>query len=182
MERSNASVRSHCLSPARANVTANVAIDAPLGPTSYGRMFPELPSFQAEEQFLHALVTASLVEIEVIHRLACRSRMASVNSWHDITAPSIPSHTNGRYYRAQSAKNSLTARAHWYSSRTTSSPSGAEWIPTQKHCDHCHRARFAMLSRNCILQCVIGHNAFVDEARFDVSPAAPILNGVGMLS
>ncbi|HST12274.1 MAG TPA: peroxidase family protein [Terriglobales bacterium] len=45
------SVRSHCLSPAR----ARVAIDAPLGPASYARMFPELPSFQADEQFLHAL-------------------------------------------------------------------------------------------------------------------------------
>ena len=45
------SVRNHCLSPAR----ARVAIDAPLGPTSYARMFPDLPSFQADEQFLHAL-------------------------------------------------------------------------------------------------------------------------------
>ena len=44
-------IRSHCLSPAR----ARVAIDAPLGPTSYARMFPELPSFRADEQFLHAL-------------------------------------------------------------------------------------------------------------------------------
>src|SRR6202046_2335265 len=51
MDAPNVSVRSHCLSPAR----ARVAIDAPLGPTSYGRMFPELPSFQADEQFLHAL-------------------------------------------------------------------------------------------------------------------------------
>jgi len=42
------SVRSHCLSPARARVT----IDAALGPTSYARMFPKLPSFQADEQFL----------------------------------------------------------------------------------------------------------------------------------
>jgi hypothetical protein len=50
MDSSNASPRS-CLSPAR----AKVAIDAPLGPTSYGRMFPELPSFQADEQFLRAL-------------------------------------------------------------------------------------------------------------------------------
>ena len=32
-----------------------MAIDAPLGPTSYGRMFPELPSFQADEEFLRAL-------------------------------------------------------------------------------------------------------------------------------
>src|ERR1700733_9591448 len=51
MDAPKVSVRSHCLSPAR----ARVAIDAPLGPTSYGRMFPELPSFQADEQFLHAL-------------------------------------------------------------------------------------------------------------------------------
>jgi hypothetical protein len=45
------SIRSHCLSPAR----AKVAIDAPLVPTAYGRMFPDLPSFEADEQFLHAL-------------------------------------------------------------------------------------------------------------------------------
>ena len=32
-----------------------MAIDAPLGPASYARMFPELPSFHADEQFLHAL-------------------------------------------------------------------------------------------------------------------------------
>src|SRR5271155_5318955 len=50
MDSRSAAARS-CLSPAR----ANVAIDAPLGPTSYGRMFPELPSFQADEQFLRAL-------------------------------------------------------------------------------------------------------------------------------
>src|SRR5438874_2741739 len=45
------SVRSHC--PAAA--PARVAIDAPLGPANYGRMFPELPSFEADEQFLRAL-------------------------------------------------------------------------------------------------------------------------------
>ena len=44
-------VRSHCLSPAR----VRVAIDTPPGPASYARMFPQLPSFQADEQFLHAL-------------------------------------------------------------------------------------------------------------------------------
>jgi len=55
MNRPNASVRSHCLSPARAKVAAHVAIDAPLVPTAYARMFPELPSFQADEEFLHAL-------------------------------------------------------------------------------------------------------------------------------
>jgi len=51
MDPHNVSLRSHCLSPAR----AKVAIDAPLVPTAYARMFPELPSFQADEQFLHAL-------------------------------------------------------------------------------------------------------------------------------
>jgi Animal haem peroxidase len=51
MNQGGTSVRSHCLSPAR----ARVAIDASLGPTTYDLMFPELPSFQAEEQFLHAL-------------------------------------------------------------------------------------------------------------------------------
>ena len=45
------SVRNHCLSPTR----AKMAIDAPLSPVSYARMFPELPSFEADEQFLHAL-------------------------------------------------------------------------------------------------------------------------------
>jgi Animal haem peroxidase len=54
MNQSTASIRSHCLSPAR----ARVAIDAPLGPATYARMFPELPSFQADEQFLHALGSA----------------------------------------------------------------------------------------------------------------------------
>jgi hypothetical protein len=51
MNQTATSVRNHCLSPAR----ARVAIDAPLGPAAYARMFPELPSFQADEQFLHAL-------------------------------------------------------------------------------------------------------------------------------
>jgi hypothetical protein len=34
---------------------ANVPIDAPIGSTRYGRMFPELTLFRADEQFLHAL-------------------------------------------------------------------------------------------------------------------------------
>jgi hypothetical protein len=51
MNQSTAPARSHCLSPAR----AKSAIDAPLGPATYARMFPELPSFRADEEFLHAL-------------------------------------------------------------------------------------------------------------------------------
>lgn len=45
------SVRGHCMAGTRATVT----IDAPLGPLTYARMFPELPSFRADEEFLHAL-------------------------------------------------------------------------------------------------------------------------------
>jgi hypothetical protein len=51
MDQRAASVRNHCLSPAR----AHVAIDAPLGSAMYARMFPDLPSFRADEEFLHAL-------------------------------------------------------------------------------------------------------------------------------
>ena len=51
MDQPAISVRSYCLAPAR----AKVAIDASLGPANYSRMFPELPAFQADEQFLHAL-------------------------------------------------------------------------------------------------------------------------------
>ena len=40
----------HCLAPSR-----SVAIDAPITPTSYARLFPELPSFDANEEFLLAL-------------------------------------------------------------------------------------------------------------------------------
>src|SRR5580765_2749463 len=51
MNQAATSLRSHCLSPAR----AKVAIDTPLGSARYARMFPELPSFETDEQFLHAL-------------------------------------------------------------------------------------------------------------------------------
>lgn len=44
-------VRNHCLSPARAGEAIGPRPDY----TSYGRMFPELPSFEADEQFLHAI-------------------------------------------------------------------------------------------------------------------------------
>lgn len=51
MKRPDVSIRSHCLSPAR----AKVPIGSPIAPTTYARMFPELPSFEADEQFLHVL-------------------------------------------------------------------------------------------------------------------------------
>jgi Animal haem peroxidase len=60
MNQPAAAVRNYCLSPARAGVPpsaprAGVPIDAPIAPTNYARMFPELPSFDADEQFLRAL-------------------------------------------------------------------------------------------------------------------------------
>jgi hypothetical protein len=42
---------SHCLSPTR----ARMAIDGPVTQGTYARMFPELPSFEADEAFLHGL-------------------------------------------------------------------------------------------------------------------------------
>ena len=41
----------HCLSPAR----ARRPIDTAVGPTSYARLFPDLPAFSAGEAFLYAL-------------------------------------------------------------------------------------------------------------------------------
>ena len=51
MNQPAASVRNYCLSPAR----VRAAIDAPIAAATYGRMFRELPSFEADEQFLHAM-------------------------------------------------------------------------------------------------------------------------------
>ena len=45
------SVRTHCLAPSR----VRAPIDAPIGATGYGRMFPDLPSFNADESFVRAL-------------------------------------------------------------------------------------------------------------------------------
>ena len=51
MNQPAASVRNHCLSPAR----VRAAIDAPIAAATYGRMFRELPPFEADEQFLQAM-------------------------------------------------------------------------------------------------------------------------------
>src|SRR5947207_1277614 len=52
MNQRATSARNHCPFPAR---DGGVAIDPPIGPAIYARMFPELPSFKADEQFLRAL-------------------------------------------------------------------------------------------------------------------------------
>src|SRR5437660_10614869 len=51
MSAVGSSLRTHCLAPSR----VRAPIDVPIGATGYGRMFPELPSFDADESFLRAL-------------------------------------------------------------------------------------------------------------------------------
>lgn len=51
MKQHTTSVRNYCLSPR----PAKVPTDAHLGAATYARMFPALPSFQADTQFLHLL-------------------------------------------------------------------------------------------------------------------------------
>ncbi len=45
------SVRTHCLSPAR----ARAPVDGAIGSTTYARMFPDLPALEADEAALHAI-------------------------------------------------------------------------------------------------------------------------------
>ena len=45
------SFRTHCLSPSRGQFSSSAAT----GPARYARMFPELPSFNADEAFLHTI-------------------------------------------------------------------------------------------------------------------------------
>src|SRR5262249_18643669 len=45
------SSRTHCLSPSR----LRPSMDAAVGPARYARMFPELPAFETDETFLHAI-------------------------------------------------------------------------------------------------------------------------------
>src|SRR5271154_3958078 len=51
MDQRATRVPHQCLSAAR----AQMAVDPSSGPAAYARMFPELPSFRADEEFLHAL-------------------------------------------------------------------------------------------------------------------------------
>src|SRR4051794_39534240 len=42
---------SHCLAPSR----TRTPVDAPVAPAAYGRLFPALPPFSADDLFLYAL-------------------------------------------------------------------------------------------------------------------------------
>ena len=196
MGRPSASVRSHCLSPARANVKAKVAIDASLGPTSYGRMFPELPSFQAEEQFLHALGRAGGI-------CDCGDRSDTPDSlgdaaagWpifgqfvaHDITADRsiLRSHANtAELHNARSPQINLeclygdgpTGHPFLYQrddpAKFLLGPDGAD---VQRNAEGIAiigdpRNDSHMLISQLHLAMLKAHNAFVDEARLNGTPA-----------
>src|SRR5215470_14252476 len=110
MSQPATSVRSHCLSPARARVT----IDAALGPTSYARMFPKLPSFQADEQFLLMLGRAGGVcdrgDIDDSPDSLADTAAASANLWLTtlrLTGPSCDLMPIRRNCTMRAARNSI---------------------------------------------------------------------------
>jgi hypothetical protein len=196
MDARNVSVRSHCLSPARANVAANVGIDAPLGPTSYGRMFPELASFQADEQFLHALGRAGGICDRGDTDDTPDSLGDAPAGWpifgqfvaHDITADRsiLRSHANTAELRnARSPQINLECL---YGDGPTGHPFlyqrddpakfllGSGGADVQRNADGIAiigdpRNDSHMLISQLHLAMLRAHNAFVDEARRNATPA-----------
>jgi Animal haem peroxidase len=199
MDTRNVSVRSHCLSPARAKVAAKTAIDAPLGPTSYARMFPELPSFQADEQFLHALGRAGgICDCGDVGDTP-DSLAATAAGWpifgqfvaHDITADRsiLRSHTNTEELRnARSPQLNLECL---YGDGPTGHPFlyqrddpakfllGSDGLDVQRNAEGIAiigdpRNDSHMLISQLHLAMLKAHNAFVDEARLNGTPADAI--------
>jgi hypothetical protein len=192
MDTRNVSVRSHCLSPAR----AKVAIDAPLGPTSYGRMFPELPSFQADEQFLRALGRAGGIcdcgdtddTPDSLGDAAAGWPIFGQFVAHDITADRsiLRSHTDTAELRnARSPQLNLECL---YGDGPTGHPFlyqrddpakfllGSEGADVQRNADGIAiigdpRNDSHMLISQLHLAMLKAHNAFVDEARRNDKPA-----------
>src|SRR5580658_11386048 len=186
MDAHNVSVRSHCLSPAR----AKVAIDAPLVATAYARMFPELPQFEADEQFLHALGRAGGIcdcgDIED----APDSLGDTAAGWaifgqfvaHNITADRsiLQSHTNtAELHNARCPHLNLESL---YGDGPTGNPFlyqrddpakfllGADGLDLQRNADGIAiigdpRNDSHMLISQLHLAMLKAHNAFVDEAR-----------------
>jgi hypothetical protein len=176
----------HCLSRAR----AEVAIDAPLGPSNYARMFPELPSFQADEAFLHALGRAGgLCDCGDIED-ALDSLGDSAAGWpifgqfvaHDITADrsTLRRHTNTAELRnARSAQLNLECL---YGDGPTGHPFlyqrddpakfllGLDGTDVQRNAEDIAivgdpRNDSHMLVSQLHLAMLKAHNAFVEEAR-----------------
>ena len=196
MDRPNASVRSHCLSPARAKVGAQVSIDAPLVPTAYARMFPDLPSFEADEQFLHALGRAGGIcdcgdvddTPESLGDAAAGWPIFGQFVAHDITADRsmLRSHANTAELRnARSPQINLECL---YADGPTGNPFlyqrddpakfllGSEGLDLQRNADGIAiigdpRNDSHMLVSQLHLAMLKAHNAFVDEARRNGTPA-----------
>jgi Animal haem peroxidase len=192
MDTRNVSVRSHCLSPAR----ANAAIDAPLGPAAYARMFPELPSFQADEQFLHALGRAGGIcdcgdvddTPDSLGDTAAGWPIFGQLVAHDITADRsiLRSHANtGELRNARSPQINLECL---YGDGPTGHPFlyqrddpakfllGAEGADLQRNADGIAiigdpRNDSHLLISQLHLAMLKAHNAFVDEARLSRTPA-----------
>ncbi len=191
MDIHNVSLRTHCLSPAR----AKVAIDAPLGPTAYARMFPELPSFQADEQFLHALGRAGGIcdcgdagdSPDSLGTAAAGWPIFGQFVAHDITADRslLRSHTNTAELRnARSPQLNLECL---YGDGPTGHPFlyqrddsakfllGLEGADVQRNADGIAiigdpRNDSHMLISQLHLAMLKAHNAFVDEARGNGTP------------
>ncbi len=192
MDAHNVSLRSHCLSPAR----AKVAIDAPLVPTAYARMFPELPSFQADEQFLHALGRAGGICDCGDADDTPDSLGATAAGWpifgqfvaHDITADRsiLRSHANTAELRnARSPQINLECL---YGDGPTGHPFlyqrddpakflvGSDGADVQRNADGIAiigdpRNDSHMLISQLHLAMLKAHNAFVDQARLNGTPA-----------
>jgi hypothetical protein len=186
MSPKSASVRNHCLAPAR----ANVAIDAPLDPTMYVRLFPELPSFRANEQFLRALGRAGGICDCTDTDDAPDSLSEAAAGWpifgqfvaHDITADrsTLQSHTNTEKLRnARSPQLNLECL---YGDGPTGHPFiyqrddpakfllGVEEADLQRNGEETAiigdpRNDSHMLISQLHLAMLKAHNSFVDEAR-----------------
>src|SRR4029450_3041800 len=97
MTAPSSSFRTHCLSPSRARPAGT-----PGGPARYARMFPELPSLEADETFLHTIGRAgSLCDCgDVADTPGSLGNVAA--GWpifgqfvaHDITADRSPLHSH----------------------------------------------------------------------------------------
>ena len=192
MDAHNVSVRSHCLSPAR----AKVSFDAPLGPTSYARMFPELPSFQADEQFLHALGRAGgICDCGDVDDTPSSLGEAAAG-WpifgqfvaHDITADRSVLRSHASTAELRNARSPQINLECLYGDGPTGHPFlyqrddpakfllGFDGADVQRNADGIAiigdpRNDSHMLISQLHLAMLKAHNAFVDEARRNSTPA-----------
>ena len=192
MDAHNVSVRSHCLSPTR----AKVAIDAPLVPTAYARMFPELPSFQADEQFLHALGRAGGIcdcgdvgdSPESLGDVAAGWPIFGQFVAHDITADRSMLRSHADTAELRNARSPQINLECLYGDGPTGNPFlsqrddpakfllGADGLDLQRNADGIAiigdpRNDSHMLISQLHLAMLKAHNAFVDEARLVGTPA-----------